>query len=181
MRDGAMSVEDRIWVVQYIRDAIEEIRENGFGCFFPGTSLCVNYGRLGDSAGCRECLLLHHVPQKHRQDALPCFRIVLNGGRSLLELCLELDSRDLEEAVLRWLSDRASDLLHGDTALNTSSEALRSPDPDSEKFQTLGAGSRRNGCQSGDRNRDDKAPDENLATHGSSLGGTVARGASEES
>ncbi len=33
MREGVMSIEDRIWVVQCLRDAVEEIRENGFGCF----------------------------------------------------------------------------------------------------------------------------------------------------
>ncbi len=116
MQDGAMSVEDRIWAVQCIRDAIEEIQKDGFGCFFPGTSLCANYGRLGGPAGCRECLLLAYVPREHSQEALPCFRIVLDGGRSLLELCFKLDSRDLEETVLRWLSDRVSDLVTTSTA-----------------------------------------------------------------
>ncbi len=181
MREGVMSIEDRIWVVQCLRDAVEEIRENGFGCFFPGTPLCVNYGRLGDPAGCRECFLLAYVPREHSSEALPCFRIVLDGGHSLLELCRQVDSGNLEETVLRWLSDRASDLVHGDTALNSSSDAWRLPDPDSEKFRTLEAGSLRNGCQIGDRNRDDKASDKNLAAHGSSLDGSVARGAAEES
>ncbi len=106
MREGVMSIEDRIWVVQCLRDAVEEIRESGFGCFFPGTALCVNYRRLVDPAGCRECLLLHSVPAKHLKEALPCFRIVLDGGRSLLELCRQVDSGDLEETILRWLSDR---------------------------------------------------------------------------
>ena len=139
-----MSIEDRIWAVQCIRDAVEEIRKNGFGCFFPGTSLCVNYGRLLDPAGCRKCLLLHYVPQKHHRDALPCFRIVLNGGRSLLELCRQSDPRDLREAVLRWLSDTASDLIHADTALSIGGDASRSAHPHSEKFQTSDAESPRN-------------------------------------
>ncbi len=111
-----MKVKDRRWAVQCLRDTIEQIQNNGFGCFFPGTSLCANYGRLGDPAGCSKCFLLGHVPPEHRKDALPCFRIVLDGGRSLLELCHELDSRELEEAVLRWLSDRASDLIATSTA-----------------------------------------------------------------
>ncbi len=128
MRDGVVNVGDRIWAIQCIRDAIDDIQNHGSGCFFPDTSLCVNYGRLVDPAGCRSCLLLRYVPQKYRNDALPCFRIVLDGGRSLLELCFELDSRDLEEAVLRWLSDRASDLVPMATALGAGGSPSRISD-----------------------------------------------------
>jgi hypothetical protein len=72
---------------------------------FKDSIVCINHWLVpGYGADCDGCLLLDFVPGQHKEAAMPCHVIPLNGqGDTVKSLEARGDQARLEEAVKQWL------------------------------------------------------------------------------
>ncbi len=79
------------------------------------TDVCINCGDPKRSLPCEECLLTDFVPQKHRNEDVPCYFIPLNEAGETIDslLAKSADQDHIEEALKAWLRKMIAQLEKG--------------------------------------------------------------------
>lgn len=103
------------------RDALEVLRfeltfieQGGYGrhpqlpakpvTLFQDSLTCLNFGTHDPVYPCRDCILFDFVPEKSRNEILPCHYIPLNvSGDSIASLDRGYNQHAIERAVVAWL------------------------------------------------------------------------------
>ena len=71
---------------------------------FRDSVTCLNFDEEVKRHPCKECLLWEWVPEKHRDEDIPCHFIPLNDrGESITSLEGAKDREEAEKALLGWL------------------------------------------------------------------------------
>lgn len=85
---------------------------------FYHSLICINHWLVpGHESECHDdCVLLGAVPERHRNESLPCHFIPLNNAGDTVK-SLEGDRERLEEAVKEWLRETIRRLRNGEDPL----------------------------------------------------------------
>jgi len=71
---------------------------------FRDSITCLNVGEKEKKQPCGECFLIDHVPERHKDEEIPCHYIPLNAaGKTIQDLNLGDRREDVEQALLEWI------------------------------------------------------------------------------
>ena len=71
---------------------------------FRSSPTCLNFNDSSNPNPCSACCLMQFVPEKYRNETLPCHHIPLNGqGQTVDSLECDATQLNLEEAAAIWL------------------------------------------------------------------------------
>jgi hypothetical protein len=71
---------------------------------FRDSITCLNAGETVKQHPCSECFLIDHVPDRQRDEDIPCHHIPLNAaGETIEQLNLRGRREDVEQALLGWI------------------------------------------------------------------------------
>jgi len=71
---------------------------------FRDSITCLNVGSKEKEQPCSECFLIEHVPQRHKDEEIPCHHIPLNvEGTTIEDLNRGSRREDVEQALLEWI------------------------------------------------------------------------------
>lgn len=115
-----MTKDDRD-LLELLKEELSFIEMGGYGrsvrtpwkptSTFQDSLTCINYGYPYRAHPCNECHLLEFVPEKDRENAVPCHHIALNeNGDTIVDLEAEDNQGKLEEEVKAWLRIRIKQL-----------------------------------------------------------------------
>ncbi len=78
---------------------------------FRDSVTCLNFDEVVKRHPCNECLLWEWVPEKYRDEDIPCHFIPLNErGESITSLEDAKDREEAEKALLNWLNSTIEQL-----------------------------------------------------------------------
>ena len=101
-------------IIDQLRLQRDVLRNGGYGrsvrtpwkptSLFRDSVTCLNFDEVVKRHPCNECLLWEWVPEKHREEDIPCHFIPLNErGESIASLEGATDREEAEKALLGWL------------------------------------------------------------------------------
>ena len=71
---------------------------------FRDSITCLNVGEKEKQHPCSECFLIDHVPDRHKDEEIPCHHIPLNAaGETIENLSLRGRREEVEQALLEWV------------------------------------------------------------------------------
>jgi hypothetical protein len=78
---------------------------------FRDSVTCLNFDEVVKRHPCKECLLWEWVPEKYRDEDIPCHFIPLNErGENIASLEDAKDREEAEKALLNWLNSAIEQL-----------------------------------------------------------------------
>ncbi len=112
-------------VLEVLRFELQFIEHGGYGhqartpfrprSIFQDSLTCLNFGAEMAGSRCGSCALIRFVPEKSRNEIVPCHYIPLNScGDTIASLDRGYNQQAVEQAVIAWLRASISRLEHED-------------------------------------------------------------------
>lgn len=110
----AADLKDLREIIEHLRLERDILKNGGYGRsvrtpwkaekLFRDSITCLNLGETVKKHPCNECLLWEWVPEKDREEDIPCHYIPLNERGETIESLEERgDREEAEKALLGWL------------------------------------------------------------------------------
>lgn len=101
-------------ILEVLKFELNFLEQGGYGrsvrtpwkptSIFQDSLTCLNFGEPERPHPCEECMLMDFVPEKFRNEIVPCHHIPLTtSGESVAELDRGYNQASVEEAVIAWL------------------------------------------------------------------------------
>jgi len=108
--------DDKRDVLEVLKFELNFLEQGGYGrsvrtpwkptSVFLDSPSCINFDDSGRPNPCNECLLTDFVPEKCREEDVPCHHIPLNPqGETVYTMERQREQIELEEALKNWLRD----------------------------------------------------------------------------
>ena len=105
---------DKRDILEVLKFELNFLEQGGYGrsvrtpwkptSIFLDSPSCINFNDSGRPNPCSECLLTDLVPEKCREEEIPCHHIPLNNqGETVHSMERQREQLELEEAVKSWL------------------------------------------------------------------------------
>ncbi len=109
-----MVKKDERDILEVLKFELNFLEQGGYGrsvrtpwkptSMFQDSLTCLNFGEPERPHSCEECMLMDFVPERFRNEIVPCHHIPLNeGGKSVADLDQGYNQASVEEAVIAWL------------------------------------------------------------------------------